>query len=226
MKKFPWLLLFIVVLAIEIAAVIINNQFLQFVFKPLLMPMLAGYLLSELKSENSGLKKWILAAIFFSWVGDILLMLVDKDPEFFLAGLISFLVAHIFYVLTFFQFLRNEKVKIRVWIMIVVAASYLLLMIWLSPYLGEMKWPVRIYGFVICTMLFLAMHLSYIKFKSAGILVMYGALLFVISDFLIATNKFYGSLGIIGFLIMLTYGLAQLLIIVGTSYYLRTVKST
>lgn len=224
MKKNLWIILFAAVLIGDMVGIQLSNEELQYFFKPLIIPALVGYFYSHTKTLLTGIVKWIFAALFFSWAGDILLMFVDKNQDFFLAGLISFLVAHILYSLSFYKVIRNENVRIRWWILMLVTVSYLLLMIWLSPYLGEMKWPVRIYGFVICTMFLLAAHLSFIKFRSAGTLVRYGALLFLISDFLIATNKFYQSFDLIGFSIMLTYGLAQLLIVMGASYYLRSVK--
>ena len=44
------------------------------------------------------LKKWILLALLFSWVGDILLMFESERINFFLFGLLAFLIAHVFYI--------------------------------------------------------------------------------------------------------------------------------
>ena len=70
---------------------------------------------------------------------------------------------------------------------------------WLSPYLGDMKLPVRIYGIVISFMFMLAMHMLFIKNKTAGKWMMIGALLFVISDSVLAINKFYQSFEAAGY---------------------------
>jgi uncharacterized membrane protein YhhN len=45
------------------------------------------------------LHKKIFIALFFSWLGDVFLMFVFKHELFFLAGLGSFLVAHIIYII-------------------------------------------------------------------------------------------------------------------------------
>jgi uncharacterized membrane protein YhhN len=84
-----------------------------------------------------------------------------------------------------------------------------------------MKLPVRIYGIVISFMLMLAMHMLFSKNKPAGRLMMTGALLFVISDSILAVNKFYQSFEIAGVVIVLTYGLAQLFIVEGAIRYVR-----
>jgi uncharacterized membrane protein YhhN len=85
-----------------------------------------------------------------------------------------------------------------------------------------MKLPVRIYAIVISFMFMLAMHMSFIKYKNAGRWMMLGALLFVISDSVLAINKFYQSFEMADIVVMLTYGLAQLFITeAATRYILR-----
>lgn len=211
-------------MAAELLAVCLNNRDLQLIFKPLLMPALAGYFLSAVKQYPNILRKNLLAALFFSWAGDILLMFVDKNPNFFLAGLSSFLLAHIFYILLFHRVRVAEGIRTRILLLVIVVAYYTGLIILLSPYLGEMKLPVRIYGIVISFMFMLAMHLSFIKNKKAGNLMLLGALLFIISDSILAINKFYQPFELAGPMIMLTYGLAQVLIVQGVIEYIRGAK--
>jgi len=64
----------------------------------------------------------------------------------------------------------------------------------------------------------------WIKNKMAGRWMMTGALLFVISDSVLAINKFYQSFEMAGVIIMLTYGLAQLFIVQGAIKYIRGLK--
>jgi uncharacterized membrane protein YhhN len=98
---------------------------------------------------------------------------------------------------------------------------YAALITFLSPHLGDMKLPVLIYGIVISVMFMLAMHMLFIKNKSAGQWMMTGALMFVISDSVLAINRFYQSFEMAGAIIMLTYGLAQLFITEGAIQYIR-----
>ena len=159
-------------------------------------------------------------ALFFSWLGDALLMFQEKDPLFFLLGLSSFLIAHIFYIIFFHRVRIKEMVKGNPWLLLIVAVYYVGLITVLSPYLGEMKLPVLIYGIVISLMFMLAMHMLSISNKPAGQWMMTGALLFVISDSTLAINKFYRGFEIAGAVIMVTYGLAQLFIVEGASRYI------
>ena len=221
MKKPFWLFLFLVVLTAILIDRQLNRGQLEYFIKPLLIPVLACYFISQTNIIAAGLKKWILLALFFSWAGDVLLMFEPKDKTFFLLGLSSFLLAHIFYIVFFHHVRVREKVKGNPWLLIGVVVYYAALITLLSPFLGDMKIPVLVYGIVISFMFMLAMHMLFIKNKSAGQWMMFGALLFVISDSVLAINKFYQPFEFAGILIMLTYGLAQLFIVEGAIKYLR-----
>lgn len=224
MKRQYWLIAFLLVLAADIIGIQINNEILQYISKPLIIPVLIGYFLSQTGIVASSLKRWIIAALFFSWGGDVLLMFQPKDEIFFLLGLSSFLLAHIFYIIFFHHVRVREGIKSNPWLLLVVAVYYVALIVWLSPYLGEMKLPVRIYGIVISFMFMLATHMLFIKNKWAGQWMMTGALLFVMSDSVLASNKFYQPFELAGVLIMLTYGFAQLFIVEGAIKYIRGLK--
>ncbi len=220
MKEKHWILLFVIVLAGDIAGVQLDNTLLQTIFKPLIIPVLIGYFGSQVKSITTGIAKWVLFALIFSLAGDVLLMFQAKKEIFFLLGLASFLIAHIFYIIFFHHVRVRENVKSNPWLLVIVVVYYATLISWLSPYLGEMKLPVRIYGIVISIMFMLAMHMLSIKNKTAGSWMMWGALLFVISDSVLAINKFYQPFEAANVIIMLTYGLAQLFIVKGAASYI------
>ena len=224
MKKKYWFLLFGVILIGDLVAIQLQNKELQFFFKPLIIPVIIGFFVSSVKSITIGISKWILAALLFSLLGDVLLMFEEKNSIFFLLGLSSFLLAHVFYIVFFHQVRIKEKVKGNPFLLVIVVIYYTALITLLSPYLADMKVPVLVYGIVISFMFMLAMHMLFIKNKPAGQWMMMGALLFVISDSLLAINKFYSSFEAAGVLIMLTYGLAQLFIAEGAVKYIRGTK--
>ena len=182
MKKEYWLIIFITVLIAHITGIQLSNELLQSVSKPLIIPVLIVYFISQTNNVTSSLKKWILLALLFSWGGDVLLMFQAKKEIFFLLGLSSFLLAHIFYIVFFHHVRVRENVKSNPLLLVIVVIYYAVLISWLSPYLGEMKLPVRIYGVVISVMFMLALHMQSIKNKIAGRWMMVGALFFVISD--------------------------------------------
>lgn len=224
MKNKILITVFLGILAANIFGAETGNEYVQFATKPLLMPLLAFLFLSETKGFISKLSLLVLLALFFSWIGDVLLIFQGRQSIFFLLGLSSFLLAHIVYILFFHKIRIAESVLSRWWILLLVAAYYAGLIIWLSPYLGEMKIPVRMYGVVISFMLMMALHMLYINNKKSGTLFLIGAALFVLSDSILAVNKFYMPLWGASAWIMITYGLAQLLIVMGAVKYLWAIK--
>lgn len=225
MKKQSISILFFACLLANIAGVETGNLLLQYATKPLLMPMLFLYFLMHSRAVTGGLKKWVLLALFFSWAGDVLLMFQEKIPDFFLFGLSAFLLAHVFYIFFFHGIRTKEGVSGKPWLLLPVALYYGGLMIWLSPYLGDMSLPVRIYGLVISFMLMLSLHLFYIRNKEAARLMIAGALLFVLSDSVLAVNKFFQSFTLAGTAIMITYGFAQYYIVQGAVNYINSRKN-
>jgi len=222
MKRSIWIILFAIDAIVELIAVQLNNETIQFVAKPLLIILLGAYFISTTNSIKSPLKKWILIALFFSWAGDVVLMFQEKDSIYFMLGLVSFLFAHVFYIFFFHNIRVIENMKSKGELLIPVVVYYAGLITFLSPYLGDMKLPVRIYGIVISFMFLLAMHMLFIKNKIAGRLMMTGALLFVASDSILAINKFYRSFEMAGIIIILTYVLAQFFIIEGAIRYITS----
>ena len=222
MKQKHWTFLFAIVLLGELIGIQLQNSILQFIFKPLIIPVVIGYFDSQINDITKGYNKWIVAALIFSWIGDVLLMFQDKKDIFFLLGLSSFLLAHVFYIIYFHQVRVKEKVKSNPWLLVIVVVYYGALISFLSPYLGDMKLPVRIYGIVISFMFMLALHMLFIKNKQAGKWMMIGALLFVLSDSLLALNKFYQSFEFASVMIILTYALAQLFIVKGAVDYFNS----
>jgi len=225
MKKTIWIILFLIILIVNLIAVYAENEALEFISKPLLMPVLAIYLFVQTRSFISNLKPWIILALFFSWLGDILLMFEKNGSLFFLLGLSAFLLAQVSYIIFFHGIRMREYIRGNALLLLAVVLYYAILIGLLSPYLGDMKLPVRIYGVVLSFMLMLAMHSVFGKNKSAGWWMMTGAILFVGSDSLLAFNKFYAPFNYAGIIIILTYGLAQLFITYGAVKYLSTEKT-
>lgn len=222
MKKQSLIIFFFLVLLVDIIAVETGHALLQYLSKPLLMPVLVLFLVFNTSAITSSFKKWIAAALFFSWSGDVLLMFQDNIPDFFLFGLSAFLLAHICYIIFFHNIRRTEGLKGKPGLFLPVAAYYTGLILLLFPHLGEMKMPVVIYGLIISFMLVLALHMAFIRNRETGKLLAAGALLFVISDSVLAVNKFYHPFEMAGAVTMLTYGLAQYLIIKGACLYIRS----
>jgi uncharacterized membrane protein YhhN len=218
-KKF-WIIVYLTVLAIDLYAVYTVNETIRYITKPLLMPLLVVYFITNAKPFASALKKWIVLALLFSWLGDLILMFESANGNFFIFGLVAFLLAHIFYILFYENVIRVENVKKNYLWFIPVLIYYGVLIYVLSPHLGDMKLPVRIYGIVISYMLIQALQAGSIKYTAAALLMIVGAVLFITSDSILALNKFYRPFEYADILIMITYGFAQLLITMGAVRYI------
>jgi uncharacterized membrane protein YhhN len=220
MRPALWLIFFLIAFIANLVSIQLQNETLQLISKPLIILTLVIYFLSATRSFNNKLEKWVVAALLFSWLGDVLLMFQEKNAVFFLLGLSAFLIAHIFYIVFFHNIKTKEKISSRWWLLLPVAIYYAVLIAVLYPHLADMKIPVPVYGIVISFMLLLALHMLFIKNENAGLGMMLGALLFIASDSVLAFNKFYRSFESAGLIIMITYGLAQLFIVKGAVKYI------
>jgi len=222
MNKKLWIILYFIVLAADLFAVYNGNETLRYITKPLLMPLLIAFFIFQTKDPASSLKKWVVLALVFSCAGDVLLMFESMNGNFFVFGLVAFLIAHIFYILFYESVIRKEGLSKNYWWFLPVIIYYIALIYILSPNLGDMKLPVRIYGIVISYMLIKALQTGRIKNLGAATLMIAGAILFITSDSILAINKFYEPFKYAGIAIMLTYGIAQLLITLGAIRYISS----
>jgi len=139
-------------------------------------------------------------------IGDILL---EVSPSTFTAGLIAFLIGHVFYVLAYVT--RTRRVAAG-WAL--AFAAYGAGMLWvLHPGLGSMELPVSIYTAAICLMLWRAAALLGQGTPQGRGLARYaflGAVAFALSDSLIALNRFHEPLAGVRYPIIVLYWLGQL----------------
>lgn len=222
MKKNYWIVLFIIILLVDLVAVYTGNETLRNATKPILVPLLIGFFISQTNDFDSSLKKWIILALLFSWTGDVLLMFEPMNPIYFILGLAAFLIAHIFYIVLFDGIRVKEKVRQSLLPLLPIAIYYFVLLSLLQPHLGEMQKPVSIYGLIISIMLSFSIDLWRLKDRFVSLYIILGASFFILSDSLLAINKFYKSFEYAGIAIMLTYGIAQLLITLGAARYITS----
>ncbi|MEN8250963.1 MAG: lysoplasmalogenase [Bacteroidota bacterium] len=203
-------ILFVVATTIELLTQIYEWETVNMVVKPLLMPFLALFFLFSIKQKEK-LAYLVVVALFFSWVGDVLLI-YKVDNRFFLPGLISFLITQLLYIYIFYQSSEGFKPKLFTYstaFLMILYGALLDLLMWSK--LGSMKIPVAVY-----TMVIMLMGISALFRKAKGAShVLVGAMLFIASDSILAVNKFYEPINAAGFWTMITYILAQFVIISG-----------
>ncbi len=199
----------------DILGIIADVPLLRYVFKPSLMIILGIAYYVQTHKPLQTLSKWLLAAIALSWLGDVAL-LGSSDVAFQL-GLVSFLLAHLAYVVVFS---KNKPANIPA---ILVQKPYFLLLfvaywagfLYLLRNIGDFFIPVTVYATVLLGMAAAAFNrfgwVSEASFKW----VFMGALLFLFSDSLIAINKFLVPIPFADIWIMLLYTTSQYLIVRG-----------
>lgn len=214
MKKIP-LIIFLIASAYEVAAGFFAWPDFHVFVKPLIMLGLVAHYWLHVKQQNTV----FIVALLFCWAGDCFLLFQSVQPIYFMAGLGSFLVGHMLYIFAYQQHrwpagqgLMGPQ-KIRFTLPIVLAGTGLVVVLY--PVLGDLKSPVMLYALIITLMSIQALlRFGFTSTKSFG-LVFGGAVLFMISDSVLALNKFLEPIASASGWIMLTYCTAQFLIVAG-----------
>lgn len=214
MKTAALLKIYIVVGFIYLTLLLLGNDAGAWFIKPVLLPSLIAAVAASQKFPTKNL---LLSALLFSWLGDIVLMFADKGEGFFIIGLVLFLTAHVLYIVLFRKQQKKEyQNNTLIYIGLIGILCYLFGMLCvLFPTLGDLKIAVTIYAVVISTMLFMAFKGLMAWTKPAGYYIFAGAVCFVVSDSLLAFDKFHNPIPLASFNIMSTYLAAQFLIAFG-----------
>ena len=198
--------LFFIAAIADVWGIITVNETLKTIAKPMLLTLLAIVYLASVKKPIF----WFVLGMFFSFLGDVLLMF--NGANFFMFGLSAFLIAHVLYIKVTSSFLPSHLTVKMISSSFPFVIFFIVLMYLIYPNLNEMLVPVVVYGVTISTFGSVAL-LNYRCEKSTENLWLFiGAVLFILSDSLIALNKFYEPNEIYGVSIMVTYILAQFLI--------------
>lgn len=226
------LLVYLILTLVHLWGTYNEDSAIIFFTKPFLLVLLAIYFMVATVGYKGAFRMSIILALLFSSLGDTLLMFTESETAipYFILGLGAFLIAHLWYVRAFLKVTPLTKGFIQQKpIVLLPLLAYLGMMWWLLiPNLGsDFKVPVIAYSLVIISMVFAAINL-YRHIPNTiwqGILI--GAVLFVLSDSLIAVGKFdvwqmptqWHRLSI-----MFTYLLAQLLLSISAVklyYYIK-----
>jgi uncharacterized membrane protein YhhN len=212
-----WLLSFSCVALIDWVASGKQWRRVRLLSKPLSLALLIAWFSSQGGWISTGV--WFGAGLIFSFIGDVFLLL---RPRFFLAGLFAFLLAHLSYITGFLQ----GKIQFS-WLIIVPVFLVVTIGVLLYPRIirsvrrklenHKLTIPVTLYMLTITSMVFVA-QMTWFKeewgfWGALGASV--GAMLFLISDSVLAIGRFSYPILFSNFLIMFTYHLGQLAITFG-----------
>jgi uncharacterized membrane protein YhhN len=212
--------LFFLISAIHLFSLLLPEgpAFVESVSKVLLLPSLIVVFFRLTKGRVDHRRWFVLAALLLSWVGDVALLFQGRSNDYFLLGLMSFLFAHICYVIAFnlsLSVLRGSLLWRRPWLIPIFFGYGIFMFLLMSSGLGAMLVPVLLYMSVILVMGLSALNRYGTAAAQSFWPVMLGALLFILSDSFLALNKFREPFSSSSLLIMFSYILAQFFIVLG-----------
>lgn len=168
-----------------------------YLLKPLTTLLITGIALC---AEPGEYRTLVVVGLLLSLAGDISLMF--KGNAWFIGGLSSFLLAHIVFVAAFVHELPT--LDIPLWTAI-FAVYGLVFFGWLLPKTGPLLGPVIVYGVVLMGMAVAASARWTALHDERSLLLLIGALLFVLSDSSLAVRQFNGMYRHAQALILSTY---------------------
>lgn len=203
-----------------VVAMMSGRHTLEYVCKPLMMVILSSLFFFNSRRYGDRFTLLIQVGLFFSLIGDIALMFQHMDEFFFLIGLSAFLIAHLCYCIAFIHNISEVGGDDGLAVGFGIAAGIVLFAVifsWqLVPRLDEgLSIPVISYVAIISAMAILAGFRWMRTFPRSFWMVMAGALFFMLSDSLLATNRFIRTLDWSPAVIIITYAIAQFLIAAG-----------
>lgn len=189
-------------LAIASAPWALDRRWLLLVFKPLATIVVIAFAWQR-RGARPELRRWLLTGLAFSLAGDVALM---WPHEGFLAGLASFLLAHLAYL---WAFTRERRFASRRAPFVAYALPAGAILCWLWPGVpAPLRVPVLAYVVCLLSMAAQAAVLWRAGVAGAGRLALGGAL-FVASDAMLAANRFAQPLPLANLWILAAYWSAQ-----------------
>lgn len=193
---------------------------LVYLCKPLMMIILSSWFYFNSRRVGDRFTLLIQVGLFFSLIGDVALMFQEQDEFNFLIGLAAFLIAQLCYAMAFIHNIMEtgpaRGLLVSLLLTVVLIAYGYFFAVGLMPYVDEaVTVPIVIYVVAISLMGSAAAFRLGRTFIKSFLLVFVGALLFIASDSLLATDRFHHTLDHASWSVILTYALAQVLIASG-----------
>lgn len=220
MSKLSAHLLFLVVIIGVITGEILETEVLKYASKPLVMVWIAVYFILCGEAVEKIVRNFALAGFFFSWLGDIVLMFSREGLFFFILGLLFFLGTQFFYLFTFLRLINlTQKIpflrKKGYWLIPFLIYGFLIYIFLYNNLDSVLKIGVLAYVVVLLGMSVMALNRKDTVGRTSFLAVFTGSLFFVISDSLLAINKFLLPIPLEGVWVMCTYITAQYMIMQG-----------
>lgn len=211
--KYVFLLIFLVSTAVHLFASLKKDTRLRNISKPFILLALLGFYCSAASSVSP----FIVLALIFSWIGDVLL--IPNGVKWFTAGGIAFMISHAFFVAGYWKDVVFEKIPLA--LILFLAVFFIVVVSWifskLKPHLPKaLFYPMFLYLLINGTMNCFAIFRTVSMGTLPAIVTAIGAALFFVSDSSLFFVRFKKESRLkTHFLVMLTYSIGEFLIILG-----------
>ena len=231
MKSFfaKWgLTISLIVISIHLVSRFLGEEFIlvEMISKGLFLPSLMVYLYVQDNVSNKPGKNLVMIGLFGSFLGDVFLL----SKSLFIPGMVAFMSTHIVNIIFFSKIygLKQPKSLLLKMATLILVGFCVFIYFQLSTAIGPLIYPILVYMVLICAAALMAVHMS--NNKGTNIIAnnfwIPGMLFFIASDTVLAFNMFDWSINDpienIGLVIMITYGLAQFLLVKGFQMYFTT----
>lgn len=219
-NKFLIHFLFLLIVIGDLYGELFQVKWMDYSFKPLILIWIGLYFFVQAKNMDKKVVRLALFAFGFSWLGDVFLMFAGRDFIFFIAGLSAFLMAQIVFIFLFLRTInlsgKKPFLKKKPYFLLTYIAYGLIVYILLFDQLDMvLRIAIFVYMLVLLGMSSMALNRYGNGHPVSFSYIFIGSILFVISDTMIALNKFLIAIPYVGVLIMTTYISAQYLIMRG-----------
>lgn len=209
---------YLLVCAIVLASEFFELQTTYYLSKPLIvLSLLVFYSIYTYSIKHNTKRNLLLGALLFSGVGDVFLMFEQVSENYFLTGLFFFLGALILYCLYFLLVLLQNRPWNLHWLQIAIAT--IVLVYGVEFYVinnfafGNLKVAILFYCLTLCALGIMAAFMPYKRSFKIYITMLIGVISFIVSDSIIAIERFVTEMPYAGMYILATYMIAQYLIV-------------
>jgi uncharacterized membrane protein YhhN len=203
------IIVFIIILAGREYFTARGNRFFKYLLTPLVtLSVLFAAFISFRQSGAGVYESFIFWGLLFSLVADVLLMIIEV--RIFLHGLAFFLMAHVFYIGAFAS--RYEYMSWHLWIAPLLVIPMIFFFRAIREKAGKLAIPVLVYMLVITTMVFFAVTGIHDGVGNRACIAAAGAVLFMVSDLILAINEFLHELPHSSVIVWAVYAPAQMLL--------------
>ena len=226
-----WLALMLNAGALAAATGALGLQSWHMLFKPAAMLFACAHVLSSSRihapTDHAGKsypisRTWLLLALLWSFVGDVCLML--PSPSMFVPGLVSFLLAHLAYIIVLKRGLPWFADR-RALVITLTLGVGMYAVLWNGGLPTDLRIPVAVYVTVIALMAAQAWGRWHVMQSSNALQVAVGASCFMLSDSILAIDRFVQPVPYAAFWVLISYFAAQAWIVWGLTSQGHAAKS-